>query len=58
MSAILRFSALLYDTLREIFDETAYERFLRRNNAIESAASYRSFQKEQQLAKERRVKCC
>ena len=52
--AIRIFSAIL----REIFDEAAYERFLRRKQMASSPASYAAFREEFEQAKTRRPKCC
>jgi hypothetical protein len=44
--------------LREIFDENAYARFLERNAAPDSRASYRAFQREIAGRKEQSPRCC
>ena len=44
--------------LREIFDESAYARFLRRHHLASSRESYAAFLKESAVAKSRRAKCC
>ena len=44
--------------LREIFDENAYDRFLRRTNATRSVASYRDFARERDSALSRKPRCC
>ena len=44
--------------LREIFDESAYERFLLRTKAERSRASYRRFMQEREAGMCRRPKCC
>jgi len=44
--------------LREIFDESAYERFLRRTCRNSSAEAYSAFLQESQSAKARRPRCC
>ena len=49
---------LLVDALREIFDESAYERFLLRTQAVRSAKSYREFLREREVAAARRPRCC
>jgi hypothetical protein len=49
---------LLLATLREIFDEAAYERFLRRSQRTSSTESYAAFRQESEAAKMRRPKCC
>jgi hypothetical protein len=45
-------------TLREIFDENAYQRFLIRHGAQASRASYREFLEESRVSRERRARCC
>ena len=44
--------------LREIFDESAYERFLRRTHAVRSVASYREFLRERKASMVRKPRCC
>ncbi len=44
--------------LREIFDEAAYARFLRRAGMTASSESYAAFRREFEEAKVRRPKCC
>ncbi|HUK88260.1 MAG TPA: hypothetical protein VLT85_11390 [Terriglobales bacterium] len=53
-----RFFHLLRAALREIFDEAAYERFLAREGAAASRASYADFLREQEVRKARRPRCC
>jgi hypothetical protein len=45
-------------TVREIFDENAYERFLVRAHAARSVASYRDFLREREAALARKPRCC
>jgi len=45
-------------TLREIFDEAAYARFLNRAGMSASGESYAAFRREFEEAKLRRPKCC
>jgi hypothetical protein len=45
-------------TLREIFDESAYDRFLLRTRASRSRASYREFTRERDAAMQRKARCC
>ena len=45
-------------TLREIFDESAYERFLDRTRLQSSPNAYAVFQQENEQAKSRRPRCC
>lgn len=49
---------LLRATLREIFDESAYERFLIRHALQPSRAAYDHFLREQSAVRERRPRCC
>ena len=48
----------LMATLREIFDEAAYSRFLGRAGMVSSSAAYAAFRREFEEVKERRPKCC
>jgi len=48
----------IFNTLREIFDENAYERFLLRTHSSPSVASYREFMREREEAMARRPRCC
>ncbi len=45
-------------TLREIFDEAAYSRFLARAGMVSSSAAYAAFRREFEEVKVRRQKCC
>ena len=45
-------------TLREIFDEAAYTRFLGRAGMASSSEAYAAFRREFEEAKVRRPKCC
>ena len=45
-------------TLREIFDESAYDRFLLRTHASRSIASYREFTRERDAAMLKKPRCC
>ena len=49
---------LFLSALREIFDESAYSRFLLRNGMTSCPDAYAAFQREQQGIKARRPKCC
>jgi hypothetical protein len=44
--------------LREIFDESAYDRFLLRTHAMRTAASYRDFTRERDAAMVKKPRCC
>jgi hypothetical protein len=44
--------------LREIFDEGAYARFLRRAGIVSSREAYAAFRREFEEARAQRPKCC
>ncbi len=44
--------------LREVFDESAYKRFLLRQQIVSSQSAYAQFLREQEVAKARRPRCC
>jgi hypothetical protein len=44
--------------LREIFDESAYDRFLLRTKASRSVASYHDFMRERDAAILKKPRCC
>ena len=44
--------------LREIFDESAYERFLARTQVQSSPRAYAAFRQENDQSKSRRPRCC
>ncbi len=58
MRRILNAGRILLATLREIFDETAYARFLSRKQMASSPQAYAAFRREFEEAKTRRPKCC
>jgi hypothetical protein len=49
---------LIVAVLREIFDESAYQRFLDRSHLQSSASAYAIFLRENEQAKSRRPRCC
>lgn len=49
---------ILVATLREIFDEAAYARFLSRAGLASSSAAYAAFRREFDEVEVRRPKCC
>ena len=49
---------LAREILREIFDESAYERFLTRRGLASSSAAYSEFLKENDVRRGRRPRCC
>jgi hypothetical protein len=58
MSRFITAARIVLATLREIFDEAAYERFLRRTQMASSPGAYDAFRREFDEAKTRRPKCC
>ena len=44
--------------LREIFDESAYRRFLERKRMVSSREAYAEFLQENELLRARRPRCC
>ena len=44
--------------LREIFDESAYDRFLSRKQMLNSAQTYSLFLRETESIRQRRPRCC
>lgn len=57
-AAFQRAAKLIIETLREIFDESSYRRFLVRENLQRSRASYAMFQLETAQTKSQRPRCC
>jgi hypothetical protein len=49
---------LIKAMLREIFDESAYDRFLARTGNERSVASYRAFTRERESSLARKPRCC
>jgi hypothetical protein len=58
MSRFVKAARIVMATLREIFDEAAYERFLTRTQMRSSAKAYAAFRDEFEEAKTRKPKCC
>ena len=58
MNRLLKAARILLATLREIFDESAYERFLCSEQISSSPGAYAAFRREFEEAKTRRPKCC
>jgi hypothetical protein len=44
--------------LREVFDETAYARFLKQARIASSRQAYAAFRRERECVQERRPRCC
>jgi hypothetical protein len=53
-----RAMSLLASALREIFDESAYARFLERGKLTSSRQAYAEFCRECEAAKARKPRCC
>jgi hypothetical protein len=49
---------ILLAALREIFDESAYMRFLRRTNMDSSPRAYAAFWRERETSQKPRPRCC
>lgn len=58
MNLILQIARILVATLREIFDESAYARFLQRTHMASSREAYAAFWRERESSQARRPKCC
>jgi hypothetical protein len=58
LAAIVRLFAVLLATLQEIFDESAYQRFLNRSHLRSSPMAYAAFRKETEQVKSQRPRCC
>jgi hypothetical protein len=55
---IRMFLQTLLATLLEIFDESAYARFLARRGIVSSRLAYAEFLQETERARARRPRCC
>jgi hypothetical protein len=51
-------TSVLVAALREIFDESAYARFLNRRQIASSRQAYATFCREHEEGKARRPRCC
>ena len=58
MKSIQTFFQIALATLREIFDENAYQRFLLRTSNAPSVESYGKFVHERDAAMSKRPRCC
>lgn len=58
MASLRAAGRLLLETLREIFDENAYLRYLARERVVRSRDSYAAFLRENESARARRPRCC
>ena len=55
---LLKMMQTMKAMLREIFDESTYDRFLLRTHASRSVASYRAFTQERDAAMVKKLRCC
>jgi hypothetical protein len=58
MKRVRQIAATILAALREIFDESAYSRFLAGHGLISGVDAYAKFQREQENIKARRPRCC
>ena len=58
MNRFAKAARILLAALREIFDESAYARFLSRTQMTSSPEAYAAFRHEFEEASARRPKCC
>jgi hypothetical protein len=58
LAAITRPFNVIVAALREIFDESAYARFLDRQRMASTPAAYGEFLRESEIAEARRPRCC
>ena len=58
MTTIREMWKIFLATLREIFDEAAYSRYLHRTNNSSSPAAYAAFIRERDAMCARRYRCC
>jgi Selenoprotein, putative len=58
MKRLRKAAAIVLDTLREIFDEAAYARYLDRHNLTSSPQAYENFWREREAVHARRTRCC
>jgi hypothetical protein len=58
MMRIPQIIAIFAAMMREVFDESAYQRFLERNHLASSVTAYAEFLREYEATKVRRPRCC
>jgi hypothetical protein len=51
-------ASIVRSALQEIFDESAYARFLRRRQLQTSREAYAEFLQENEVSRQRRARCC
>lgn len=57
-AAMERVMRMVCMVLREIFEESAYARFLQRHGMRSSREAYAGFLRESQQSREKRARCC
>jgi hypothetical protein len=57
-SSSWQWPVVLGSVLREIFDESAYARFLERRQIQTSPQAYAEFLRENEVSRQRRPRCC
>ena len=57
-STLSQIATVILAILRELFDESAYRRFLDRSRMESSPKAYAIFQQENEQTKSRRPRCC
>jgi hypothetical protein len=58
MKFLRKSASLVWAALEEIFEESAYRRFLQRKEVASSREAYAAFLREQEFSKARRPRCC
>jgi len=58
MNRLAKAARILFATLREIFDESAYARFLSRAEMASSPEAYAAFWRERESSQKPRPRCC
>jgi len=58
MTTLRQVIATFVEVVREIFDESAYKRFLAHHEMASCPSAYAAFLREQEESKARRPKCC
>jgi hypothetical protein len=58
MNHLVRVLRILRATLREIFDEASYARFLQRAKVSSSPDAYAAYWREREASHARKLRCC
>ena len=58
MKPMLTFARIFLATLREVFDEAPYARFLQQTQTTSSPQAYAAFWRERETSQARRPRCC